>query len=101
MPYCVEISLQVYIDDPCLVVDYRFRHSIDWLPCSCRFRQGRGGFPQLTVHLSPRVAAATPPPPFYLSASISRGVLPSPKLKRLDQWYLSLTRLLLRSRKLR
>jgi hypothetical protein len=69
--------------------------------CSCRFRQGRGGLPQLIAHLSTRVAADTPPPPPYLSASVCKGILPSPTFKRLGQWNSSLTRLLLRSRKLR
>ena len=67
-------------------------------PCSCRFLQGRGGFPQLIAHLSIRVAAATPPPSFYLLASLGKRMLPSPKLKRLGQWNSSFTRLHLRSR---
>jgi hypothetical protein len=65
------------------------------------FHKGQGGFPQLTVHLSTRVAADTPPPPSYLSASVSKRILPSPNNKRLDQWNSSFTRLLLRSRMLR
>ena len=66
--------------------------------CSCRFRQGRAGLPQLITPLSIRVAAATPPPPFYFSANFSRRVLPSPHSNRLGQWNSSLTRLPLRSR---
>ena len=69
--------------------------------CSCRFRQGRGGLPQLTAPLSTRVAADTPPPPPYFSASVSKRILPSPTLERLGQWISSFTRLPLRSRKLR
>jgi hypothetical protein len=68
--------------------------------CSCRFRQGRGGLPQLIAHLSIRVAAATPPPPFYFPASVSKRILPSPKIERFGQWSLTFTRLPLRSRKL-
>ena len=67
-------------------------------PCSCRFLQGRGGFPQLIAHLSIRVAAATPPPSFLLLASLVIRMLPSPKLKGLGQWNSSFTRLHLRSR---
>ena len=53
--------------------------------CSCRFRQGRGGLPQLIALLSIRVVAATPPPPSYPSASVSKKVLPSPTEKGLGR----------------
>jgi hypothetical protein len=69
--------------------------------CSLCFHKGQGGLPQLTAHLSIRVAAATPPLPFYFPASVSKRILPSPKYKRLGQWNSSLTRLPLRSHKLR
>jgi len=64
------------------------------------FHKGRGGLPKLTVHLSIRVAADTPPPLPHLLASISNRVLPSPIFQRLGQWSLTVTRLPLRSRKL-
>jgi hypothetical protein len=70
-------------------------------PCSCRFLQGRGGFPQLPPLLSIRVAAATPPLFSSLSASVGKRMLPSPIIERLGQWYSSFTRLHLRSRELR
>ena len=63
-------------------------------PCSCRFLQGRGGFPQLTARLSVRVAADTPPLFSYLSARM----LPSPTIDGFGQWLSSFTRLHLRSR---
>jgi hypothetical protein len=41
-------------------------------PYSYCFLQGQGGFPQLTALLSIRVAAANPPLPIYLLASLGK-----------------------------
>jgi hypothetical protein len=65
------------------------------------FYQGQGGFPQLLLLLSIRVAADTPPPFFSLLANVGKRILSSPNINRLDQWSYTFTRLHPRSRKLR
>ena len=79
--------LQAHPPPCCLSGPLRLSTYRTYLRSLC-FHKGQRGLPQLIVHLSIRVAAATPPPSFFLLASLVIRMLPSPKLKGLGQWTL-------------